>query len=163
MKKVLVLCVLSIFLSNCSTEEIATPIASKSESILSASDKNNDFFAKPIKSTTEVVLSISTRGFSSSVCIKNGMITKNSTGIVPPTTTQISISKLSVYNKKFAALNLVKIPTYNAPSCLRCADQDLGQTLQIKHDGVTYTSKTYDSTNPPAALKDFITCINGLN
>jgi hypothetical protein len=163
MKKVLILCVLSIFLSNCSTEEIATPVTSKSESVLPTSDKNNDIFAKPIKSTTEVTLSIATRGFSSSVSIKNGMMTKNSTGIVPPTTIQISTAKLTIYNQKFAALNLVKIPTYNAPTCLRCADQDLGQTLQIKHDGVTYTSKTYDSTNPPAALRDFISCINGLN
>ena len=166
MKKVLILSILSIFLSNCSTDELSDSTTSKNESSLPitiSQEINNNDFAKSIKSSTEVMISSVTRGFSSSVSIKDGKITKNSTGIVPPTTTQISNAKWNVFKQKFAVLNLTKIPTYKAPTCLRCADMDLGQTLEIKHDGVIYTSQVYDSTNPPAALKDFVLYIKTLN
>ena len=94
--------------------------------------------------------------------IKNGQLTKNSTGVVPPTTTQISSAKWNVLKQKFNLLNLVKIPTYIATSCLRCNDMDKGQTLEIKYNGVVYISQVYDTSNPPAALKDFVFYIKTL-
>ena len=168
MKKVLILLIFSIFLSNCTTDELSNSTTSSSESILPVvvsplSENNNDSFARPIKVSTEILISNVTRGFSSSIFIKDGKLTKNSSGIVSPTTIQISNAKWEVLKQKFAALNLVRIPSYNAPSCLRCSDMDLGQTLEIKHNGVNYTSKVYDSTNPPAALKDFLFYVNTIN
>ena len=168
MKKVLIVSIFSIFLANCSSDELSTSTNSNNERVVVANgnqslENNTDFFAKPIKATTEILISNTTRGFSSSVTIKDGSITKTSTGIVPPTTTQISGSKWNVLKQKFAVLNLVKIPTYIAPSCLTCTDMVLSQTLEIKHNGVTYTSQTYDSTNPPSQLKDFLAYVKTLN
>jgi hypothetical protein len=165
MKKVLILSILSIFLSNCTTDELSNTVTPNNEITLpSAVDKaSNNNVAKPIKASTEITLSTVTRGFSSSTSIKDGKLTRNSTGVVPPTTIQISASKLYILKQKFEALNLVKIPTYNPTTCLRCEDRDLGQTLVIKHEGVTYTSKIYDSTNPPAAIKSFVLYINTIN
>ena len=166
MKKFLILAVLSIFLSNCTTDEL-TPVAS-TESVTPAVlvnnpiENNTSLSAKAIQTSTVISLSTVARGFSSSVSIKNGQLTKNSTGVVPPTTIQISSAKWNVLKQKFNLLNLVKIPTYIATSCLRCNDMDKGQTLEIKYNGVVYTSQVYDTSNPPAALKDFVFYIKTL-
>jgi hypothetical protein len=170
MKKVLMLSIFSIFLSNCTTEEISTPTATPTANTIEvvstpaiSSEDVNSISERQMKASTEILITNVTRGFSSSVSIKNAMLTKNSTGVVPPTTVQIKKAKWNVLKQKFNALNLVKIPTYNAPSCASCSDAGYSQTLVIKHDGIEYTSQNYDSSNPPLALKDFLNYINTLN
>ncbi len=166
MKKVLILSIFSIFLSNCTTDEMVLPTANSIELtpvVVSSSEISNSISARLIKTSTEIVISNVTRGFSSSVTIKNAMLTKNSSGVVPPTTVQITNAKWTILKQKFDALNLVKIPTYNAPTCLSCSDISYSQTLVINHDGVQYASKNYDSSNPPVALKDFLNYIKTLN
>jgi hypothetical protein len=172
MKKVLMLSIFSIFLSNCTTEEISTPTTNTTEVVPTqevaatetiSSENTNSISERLMKTSTEILITNVTRGFSSSVSIKNAMLTKNSTGVIPPTTVQINKAKWNVLKQKFNALNLVKIPTYNAPSCASCSDAGYSQTLVIKHDGVEYTSQSYDSSNPPLALKDFLNYIKTLN
>ena len=78
-------------------------------------------------------------------------------------TITITTAKWNVLKQKFTAMNLSNISTYNAPSCASCTDAGYSETLEITHNGVTYTSKNYDSSNPPSQLKGFITYIKSIN
>lgn len=168
MNKALILSIITVIFASCTTEELSNSTTSNNQTTSPAVTgqeivNNNEELAKTMNSTTEIVVSNTTRGFSSAIIVKDSKITKTSTGVVPPTTTQISTENWTICKQKFAKLNLVKISTYVAPSCLRCADMDVSQTLEIKYNGVVYTSNSYDSTNPPAALKDFLFFIKKLN
>lgn len=51
-----------------------------------------------------------------------------------------------------AALPLQQLESLERPSCDACFDGDLGATLWVTHEGVNYTSSSFDLNNPPASL-----------
>ncbi|WP_395075311.1 hypothetical protein [Flavobacterium sp.] len=168
MKKLLILSIASIFLSNCTTDEIMSNPAVKSESPMvvvenNSAELNNNIAAKTINASTVVTISTITRGFSSSISINNGYMTRNSSGVVQPTTVKMNTAKWITFKQKFSALNLVKVSSYEPSTCLRCSGADLAQTLEISYNGVIYTSQEFDKTNPPTALKNFVSYMNSLN
>ena len=164
MKKILILLSSTLAITSCTTEEISSSNTLNS-SIVSTTETNQlrQTASQTINASTQITITASTRGFSSSIVIKNGKLIKSSTGIVPPTTTTISTAKLNVLNQKFRKLILADFPNYTSTTCLRCGDVGFTENLEITHNGVVYTSQGYDSSNAPIKLKDIVTYIKTLN
>ena len=164
MKNLFILLALALTLISCTTEEISSTTNENSTNVSQVETNQQRVGAtQTLNATTQIVIKAVTRGFSSSIVVKNSKITKSSTGVVPPMTITITTAKWNVLKQKFTAMNLSNISTYNAPSCTSCTDAGYSETLEITHNGVTYTSQNYDSSNPPSQLKGFITYIKSIN
>ena len=164
MKNLFILLSLSLSIISCSTEEISDSKTPNSNADIKTEVNQQRLSVNPvINSNTKIVIKSFTRGFSSSIVVNNKKITRTSTGVVQSSTIIISTSNWNLVKQKFATLNLSNISTYAAPSCASCSDAGLSETLEIVHNGVTYTSQYYDSSNPPSQIKSFLTYIKTLN
>ena len=164
MKNLFILLVLALSITSCSTEEIAE---TKSQSTIITPNTEvaqpQSRVAPVLNLKTTIEITAVTRGFSSSIVVNNSKLTKSSTGIVPPMTITITAAKWNVLKQKFALLSLSSIATYVAPTCASCSDAGFAETLKITHNGVTYTSQSYDSSNAPTQLRSFLTYVKSIN
>ena len=157
MKKLIFLLSVAFAATSCSTEEMTTT----NSTIAATSDSSNQRVASTqiLNTKTQFVITASTRGFSSSIVVKNNIVTKSSTGVVPPTTSTISAANVQKIKITLTNLFVTSLASYPAPSCASCGDRGLSEKLEITQNGVTYTSQSYDSSNPPAEIKKLVSLI----
>lgn len=109
-----------------------------------------------LTNSSEILITDVSRGFYFSVHFKNQVMTKASSGIVPPSTSTLTTYQWKKLNNLFSKLILSEIPNYLSPTCLRCSDGTPAERLTIIQNGVEYQSVDYDSNNPPVALRAFL-------
>ncbi|WP_428224216.1 hypothetical protein [Flavobacterium sp.] len=118
--------------------------------------------AQRIASTTEITVTTQARGFYQATTLKGRTVTKSSSGIVPPSSYTISTTKFNTIDNIFYGLTIDLIPYFNAPSTTFVYDGARSEVLTVVHNGITYTSKTYDEGNPNIVLKNLVNNIKGL-
>lgn len=112
--------------------------------------------------STKIVINIQSRGFYSSIKVEGSLVSKNSSGVVPPSQSIISNDKLYRINYLFARLNLVQLPNYLAPSTSYQFDAAPSEVFTVEHNGKKYVSTTYDAGYPPLQIKEFVQLLKSL-
>ncbi|MDI9309086.1 MAG: hypothetical protein QM535_02625 [Limnohabitans sp.] len=167
----LILSILTLFFISCTVDEkynndLKTSTSSSINLGSNSTEESTDMALKCggqyRNSSTKISLNVQTRGFYSSVKIEGSLVSKNSSGVVPPSQSIISNDKLNTINYLFSRLNLVQLPNYLAPSTSHQFDGVPSEVLTIEHNGVKYVSKTYDAGNPPVQIKAFVNYIKSL-
>lgn len=162
MKKLTVLMLVTFTVVSCSKEElpsesnVSQKTATNTSAISSESNSKIRNYRQSLNSDSEITITEISRSFYSSVHFKNQVMSKTSSGIVPPTSTKLTAYQWKELNNLFSKLNLREIPYYTETTCLRCSDSSPAGNLTIIHQGRVYQSLDYDSYNPPVALRAFL-------
>lgn len=152
----LIISILSIAITSCSTDGIIETEATQNSIELSNKKPNS------LNNNTQIIITDVTRGFYESIEIVGNEVKKTSSGIVPPSSYTLTLSQQNDLNLNFSNLSLQNIKKYNAPSNARFFDGAPFETLEIIHNGITYRSKSYDGGNPPSQIKAFVDFVKNL-
>lgn len=167
MKKLLVAITALVSMASCTADKTNAEINNESQVVLAQKEAkvNNQvarLTAQRIASTTEITVTTQARGFNQTITLKGKKVSKTSTGVVSPSSYTLTTAKFNTIDNIFYGLRIDLIPHFSAPSTAFAHDGARAEVLTIVHNGITYTSKTYDEGNPNVVLKRLINNIKGL-
>lgn len=113
-------------------------------------------------SSTKVSIYSQARSFYTSLEVEGVALSRNSSGVVPPSVITIPSDKIDRLNLLFSELNLTQLPNYLAPSLNHRYGGAQSEVLTIEHNEQIYVSQAYDAGNPPSQIKEFIEFVKSL-
>lgn len=111
---------------------------------------------KPI-SFEEISYNAITRGRNETIKVTKSKIYYKT--LKEESVSKVNAKVLNKFEELISKIQLAKIDSLKAPSDRRFFDGAMATEIQIKTNQKTYTSSSFDDTNPPKELKELVTLL----